>query len=378
MSKLPNPEKFDTLPLSKVDEAVLGQNLPFYKKWLTRTTSKDWTGFNYESDLRRVKIPALNISGWWDGDEIGTMLNWQIMRSLHRPNQYLVYGPWTHLFNSNAKIGDTDFGPTAVIDLDSVYLRWFDTWLKHKSVKLEKQPRVRAFITGSNKWVESADWPLAQSKPMTLYLSATGPAEGTSSKGSLEPQVPERQDPTKYRFDPHNVVIDPKVLNPDPDKISLKVDMPKHTAGLELFQSAPMKDSMSVAGPIVFDLRFSTSAEDTDFFVNLVDLDEKGQMSSIGQAGKIRCSYLDGLDKQRALKPGRIYAAKIRLWDTAHEFAKGHRLCLMLSSTEFPLFARNLGTIDPIATATKMVIQDQKIYHDRQNPSSITFQVVKG
>jgi len=35
---LPHPEKFDTLPLGKVDEAVIGQHLDFYDKWLSRPT----------------------------------------------------------------------------------------------------------------------------------------------------------------------------------------------------------------------------------------------------------------------------------------------------------------------------------------------------
>jgi len=377
LSKLPKPENFGTLPLSKVDTAVLGQKIPFYQQWLARETSSQWAGYNYEDDLKRVTIPALHISGWWDGDEIGTMLNWQILRSLGRTNQWLVYGPWTHFFNSTTRIGDTDFGPTAVIDLDSVYLRWFDTWLKHKSAGFEKQPHVRAFVTGANKWVESSDWPLASSKPMTLYLGATGPVEGASSQGSLETAPPSRQAPSTYRFDPHNATIDPKILNPDPDKASMKIKLPKKTPGLVLFKSAPMTAPTTVSGPIELDLRFATTAQDTDFFATLLDQDDKGEFHLVGQQGKIRCSYLKGFDKRRALKPGQIYSAKFRLWDVARQFDKGHRIVLMVTSTMFPMFARNLGTIDPIATATRMVVQDQKIYHDRKNPSSITFRVMQ-
>lgn len=377
MSKLPNPEKLSTLPLSKLDSAVLGKKVPFYADWLKRSKSSDWKGFNYEDDLKNVKIPALHISGWWDGDEIGTMVNWQIMRSLGRKNQWLVYGPWTHLFNSTSKVGDIDFGPSAIIDLDSVYLRWFDTWLKHKDVKLSNQPHVRAFITGANKWVESTDWPIADSTPMKLYLSASGAVEGSSSTGRLLPRPPAIQAPSKFRYDPHNATIADAFLHPDPDKASLNPKIGKKEKGLVLFKSEPFKKATSIGGPIVLDLRFSTSAHDTDFYVNLLDEDEKGHFSAMGQAGKIRCSYRDGLNKQVALKPGKIYGVNIRLWDTAHEFAQGHRICIVMTSTEFPMFARNLGTIEPIATATRMEVQDQKIFHDQKNPSSLRFQVIK-
>lgn len=377
MSKLPNPEKFATLPLSKLDKAVLGGQVPFYSKWLARTGANDWAGFNYEDDLKKVTIPALHISGWWDGDEIGTMLNWAKMRALGRTNQWLVYGPWTHLFNTASKIGDTDFGPDAVIDLDSINLRWFDTWLKHKNVGMDKIPHVRAFVTGTNKWVESRDWPLSGSKTATLYLGGTGTIEGSGSTGTLDWKAPKGQAPSKYQFDPHNATIDKRILDPDPNKATMNVKFPKKAPGVTMFKSAPLKETMTIAGPITLDLRFSTSAQSTDFFAQLLDVDAQEGYKIVGQPGKFRCSYLGGFDKPRALKPGKIYQCKFQIWDTAHAFPKGHRVCLLLTSVMFPVYSRNLGTIEPIATGTKMVVQNQKIYHDTKNPSSVTFQVLR-
>jgi predicted acyl esterase len=108
-----------------------------------------------------------------------------------------------------------------------------------------------------------------------------------------------------------------------------------------------------------------------------LDADGQGGFTVIGQPGKFRCSYLGGFDKQRPLKPGKVYQCKFRIWDTTHQFAKGHRVCLFLTSEMFPVYARNMGTIEPIATGKKMVVQDQKIFHDAKNPSSITFQVIR-
>ncbi len=375
MKKLPNAEGFKTLPLSRVDEAVLGHKIPFYQQWLDRTSQASWTSANFVDDLKNVTIPALHISGWFDGDEIGTMTNWQRMRSAGRKNQWLIYGPWTHQFNNTSKIGDTDFGPDAVIDLDSVYLRWFDTWLKHKQVGLEKMPHVRAFVTGANKWVESSDWPLKESKTETWYLGANGSAVAYNSKGTLTKQIPKGQSPTRYSFDPKVVVIDKRLTDPDPNHVSFVVNFGKDKLGDLLFKSAPLSKGMTVSGPISCDLRFSTSAKDTDFFATIVDIDEHNVAHVVGQAGKIRCTYLNGLNSFNLLKPGKIYSAKFRLWDFAHRFDKGHHLGFILTSSTFPMFARNLGTGEPIKNATKMVIQNQRIYHDPKNPSSVTFQV---
>jgi putative CocE/NonD family hydrolase len=146
---------------------------------------------------------------------------------------------------------------------------------------------------------------------------------------------------------------------------------------LVIFKTDPLKSSLSISGPIVLNLHYSTSAFDTDFYANLVDIDEKGAYHGFAQAGKVRCSYVKGLEKQRALKPGEIYEASIRIWDTAHTFMKGHRLALVMRSTAFPMFARNLGTIDPIATATRIIVQKQKLYHDKKHPSALSFQVTQ-
>jgi predicted acyl esterase len=123
-------------------------------------------------------------------------------------------------------------------------------------------------------------------------------------------------------------------------------------------------------------LHFNTSAQDTDFYAALVDIDEKGGIRAIGTTGKIRASYLGGFDRQHPLIPGRDYAVHITPWDTAHELKAGHRLGLTIACDGFPLFARNLGTADPIKSATRMVVQKNNILHDSAHPSHLTFRVL--
>jgi putative CocE/NonD family hydrolase len=181
--------------------------------------------------------------------------------------------------------------------------------------------------------------------------------------------------PAKYTYDPKNAKISKAVMDPDPNKASFTVNLAKHAPGMLFFKSYALPADTVVSGPINVSLSFSTSAYDTDFFASMVDIDENGKALSLGTARKIRCSYLQGFDKQVALKPGRIYQAKFRLWDFAHQFKKGHRIGLIINSASFPMFARNLGTIDPIRTATRMIVQHESIYHDARHPSTVTFQV---
>jgi uncharacterized protein len=374
-------EKLKTLPLLKVDDEVLGRDIPFYDEWLEKQTPSAFADANYMADMNKVKIPVLYISGWWDGDGIGTKLNWARMRALGHKDQWLIYGPWTHLFNSTSRMGDVDYGPGAIMDLDSIYLRFFDTWLKNKQVNWEKQPKVRVFVTGLNQWRELSDWPDARSREMTLFLSSTGRANGIASVGELVAAAPKNQTPDRYTYDPAAVQISKELKNIKDfgDLLAsastvVKID-PKETSVL-IYRTAPMSEPLEIGGPIELDLHFSTSAKDTDFFASIVDIDEKGTMRAIAIPGKIRAQYLSGWDKPSLLTPGRVYKATIELWDTAHQVKQGHRLAVIISSAGFPNYARNLNTGEPILNATRMIAAQQTIYHDAMRPSALRFRVL--
>jgi len=374
-------EKLKTLPLTKVDDETLGRNIPFYDAWLEKQTPAAFDTARFMADMNKVKIPVLHISGWWDGDGIGTKLNWATMRALGNKNQWLIYGPWTHLFNTSTRLGDVDYGPDAIIDLDSIYLRFFDTWLKNKQVNWEKQPKVRAFVTGANEWRELGDWPDSRSREMTLYFSSNGRANGPGSVGELVPVAPKNQAPDKYTYDPAAAEI-PAELKKVKDfgdllaASSTVVKLDAKDDDVLLYRSSPMNESLEVGGPIEVDLHFSTSAKDTDFFATVIDIDEQGKMRTIGLPGKIRARYLSGWEKPSLLQPGKLYKATLELWDSAHQVKKGHRLGVLISSDMFPMYARNLNTGEPIANATRMVAAQQTIYHDAKRPSAIRFRVL--
>jgi putative CocE/NonD family hydrolase len=374
-------EKLKTLPLSKVDDETLGRNIPFFDAWLANETPAAFKSASFMADMNKVKIPVLHISGWWDGDGIGTKMNWAKMRALGNKNQWLIYGPWTHLFNSSTRLGDVDYGPDAIIDLDSIYLRWFDTWLKNKQVNWEKQPKVRAFVTGVNEWRELGDWPDSRSREMTLYLSSKGRANGVASVGELVAVAPKTQAPDGYTYDPAAAQIPAALKNVTNfaellSAASSIVKLDPNDDAVLLYRTAPVNEPLEIGGPIELDLHFSTDAKDTDFFSTVVDIDEKGTMRSIGLPGKIRARYLSGWEKPSLLQPGKLYKATIELWDSAHQIKKGHRLGVLISSQSFPGYARNLNTGEPISNATRMVAAQQTIYHDAKHPSALRFRLL--
>lgn len=363
-----------TLPLPDVAKAALGSDAPFYKAWLERDTMAKWQGYDTLKDVAGVRIPTLSISGWWDGDEIGTQLMWAKRRAAGIRNQWLIYGPWEHGFNVKTEFAGVDYGEGSVLELDSLYLRWFDTWLKGKQVGLDKIYRVRAFLTGENRWLNLGDWPdKSYGAPANYFLSNGKPANGYAGGGILT-HAPVKSEPDHYVYDPSSVNI-PEELRGANLMTSDRVEIPPSRVKDDtlVYQTEVLSKALRVAGPISLDFYFSTTARDADFFAALVDVDAKGVWRLIGQFGKVRGSFLHGFDERRPLVPGKTYHANLKLWDFAHSFLPGHRMALIVKSDLFPAFARNPGTAEPDLTATKLVKATQTIYHDPNHPSALKF-----
>jgi uncharacterized protein len=63
------------------------------------------------------------------------------------------------------------------------------------------------------------------------------------------------------------------------------------------------------------------------------------------------------------------------LYPAAHRFKAGNRLRLQVSSGAHPRYARNSGTGEPLATATRLLSAQQRVYHDPAHPSAVILPV---
>jgi predicted acyl esterase len=141
-------------------------------------------------------------------------------------------------------------------------------------------------------------------------------------------------------------------------------------------ESEPLKQDTTITGPMSLEFDFKSQAKDTDFFGEVWDMDGKGKAYPAFRGAKLRAAYVDGMDQPRALAPGKTYRAKMMLWDAAHTVKKGHRLVLRIKSENFPSAARNLGGMEPIATATKIFKQKNTILSSPVSPAVFKFQVL--
>jgi putative CocE/NonD family hydrolase len=360
-SLAPKPEGLLALPIAKAPKATFGYDLPMFTTWLKRDRAADWKGFDIEKDITSVKIPVLHISGWWDGDGIGTEMHWTRLQAAHKTNQWLIEGPWTHAFNTSTRLGEYDFGPGAIRELDSVYLRWFDTWLKGKEVKLEEMPKASVFMTGENRWHDAPAFPAPSAKFRSWLLATGGKLGAKPGKGSA-----------RYTYDPRKASV-PSLPKPFENDVSLKLNGFEKRPGVIVFKTDSFAVDTDLEGPITLRAFIRTDVVDTDLYAMIGDQLPDGTILGTTQSGKLRLAYRNGFDKPELMKPGTVYGVTLHPWWFAHRFPKGHRLVLLVTSSAFPGTARNLNTGEPLATATRIVVAHIELLHDKTHPSSLSW-----
>ncbi len=380
------------LPLLTLDE-FLGRKIDFWKKWLSHPNNDAyWAERGMEGKFHKVNVPSVTVSGWYDDGQHGALENYYgIMREgpkLARDNAKLVIGywrhggPYPHSNNLYTKLGEVDFGADALLDLETYELRWFDYWLKGLDNNVMKEPKVKLFIIGENQWREESEWPLARAQYIPYFFHSTGKANTLFGDGALSISPPKKELPDKYIYDPENPV--PSIrggtgarggVSSDP------IDQRENEKREDVlcYTSEPLESDLEVTGPVKIILYACSSARDTDFGGKLVDVHPNGAAFNVCYAatGMISARFRDSMKEPSLIEPGKIYKYEISLRPTGIVFKKGHRIRVEITSSDFPIFNRNLNTGDDPYTSTRIAKAHQTIYHDAEHPSHIVLPIIK-
>ena len=132
-----------------------------------------------------------------------------------------------------------------------------------------------------------------------------------------------------------------------------------------------LHDLRPLFGVIASDLYVRSSLQHIDFFARLCVVEPSGK--SINLCDGIMRLTPDNITPQ----PDDSLHIQIDIWPTAYHFRPGQRIRLQVSSGAHPVFVRNPGTGEPLATATKLQIAEQTVYHDPEYPSAIVLPVIE-
>lgn len=340
---------YQYLPLNRADRLVTPQPSQSFQEAIAHGPDDEyWQPVDFSERVGSVTAPVCLQAGWFD-----LFLDWQLkdyqrLRAAGRHPSLLI-GPWFH----------GQLGSVSVTTGDA--LRWLEAHIKGKETNLRTNP-VRLLVMGVNVWRDFADWP-PPAQQQRWHLQP---------QGGLAPAVPPASEPDHYRYDP---------ANPTPavggNSLGTRQRMgQRDNRALEVrddvlvYTTEPLQQDLEVIGPVTADLYVSSSLQYTDFFARLCVVEPSGKSLNLCD-GLLRLT-----PEQYAPDADGVRHIQVALWPTAYHFRRGQRMRVQVSSGAHPRFVRNLGTGEPVATATKMLAAEQTVYHDGAHPSAVILPVL--
>lgn len=358
------------------------QVAPWYYEWLNHPPADPWWNWaELTGKYRRSSAAVLNISGWHDEayGPSGAIRNFRgvlASRQGRAGKTRLVIGPWAHGVGgmSRTSVGEREMGEEAAIDYDELILRWMDRYVRGIENGVEQESRVRVFVMGENRWIESPRWPLPNTRLQALYLA--GP-DSTSTVGRLLPSA--NRDPEEFSIfesDPSSPVVDPYAESSGAHDYRGLVNR----EDVLTFETAPMEQELRVVGAIAAEIYLSVDGQDTDLWVRVQDVAPDGTAYNLMHPGLdvLRASSRNPLRQSDLLVPNRIYRLRLDNLLTGNLFRQGHRLRIQISTTFYPWFSRNLHSGDSEVFSDNIQPARITVFHDRRRPSRIVLPVVAG
>lgn len=378
------------LPLITSDENA-GRRCEFYREWMRHPAYDSyWEKLgNIERDYDQIDVPAYGVGGWYDVFLQSTLNNFMGVRARGysdraRRGQKVLVGPWIHDLGARgtcSRTGDVDFGPAALVNLREEELRWFDDWLRGIDTGITREPAVRVFVMGANRWRTADEWPIPGTRYVEHYFHSGGRANSLFGDGRLDRRRPEAEPPDRFGYDPRDPVptlggstccgedITPVPMGPrDQRPAEWRPDVLCYT-------TPPLPADVEVTGPIKVVLWAASTASDTDFTAKVVDVSPTGFAMNVAQ-GIIRARFRESWEAPTLLEPGRIYRYEIDCWSSSNCFLPGHRIRVEIASSNFPQFDRNPNTGHAFALDAELSPATQTVYHDAAHPSHIVLPVI--
>ena len=371
----------------------------YAEDWLRHPNRRPW---RFDQVHSEIEVPNLDTSGWYDHCN-GSIQHLALMQQnggseLARSQSRLVAGPWNHPGLGRRECCDIDFGAEAGVDVMDLQIRWFDHWLKGLDNGVDREPAVRYFTMGENRWKSAGTWPPEHVQPTTYRLASTGDAASVDGGGQLlgprEEPASGRNDET-YTYDPRDPV--PTTWSPEWFTAPADRRLLEHRRDLLYYRTAPLREPVEIAGYPEVVLHVSSTAHDTDFFARLVDEfpdeDAKGPgevawyrqidadaTTVLGPAreisyGMVRMRHRNSLDVEELVEPGEVAALRIRLGPTANRFLEGHRIRIEITSSDYPNHDRNHNTGRNDLEDAELVVAENSVHHSAAHPSALVLPV---
>jgi uncharacterized protein len=349
-------------PLSNVNEKYLKHQSLYWDDTIKHTSYDEyWQSRAQAPHMKNVTPAVMWVGGWFDAEDLAGPL--KLFHSLEKNGPIapdtLVMGPWRHggwAADKGDTLGNLNFkAPTSEYFQENIELPFFIQNLKGtgnglKATADSKIPKAFLFETGRNEWHRFDTWPPSNSTARSLYFD---------SDGKLSWTAPSTTGFDEYLSDPNKPVPSTGELAPGlgmpVDYMTFDQRFASTRPDVLTYETEPLDQDITIAGPITPVLHVSTSGTDSDFVVKLIDVypDDypdpnpnpkgvyMGGYQQLVRGEPFRGKFRNSLSRPEPFTPGK--QEKIEFWmpDVLHTFRSGHRIMVQIQSSWFPLVDRN-------------------------------------
>ncbi|WP_218265904.1 CocE/NonD family hydrolase [Saccharolobus shibatae] len=291
-------------------------------------------------DLEKIRIPSY-LGGDWANYGFHLPAAFRAWDKIRAPKKLTIGPPY--------------FLDRPVYQLQYEALRWFDYWLKGIDTGINEEKPIKIFVMGSNKWRESEEWPLPETKWVPFYLHERGILS--------EHEFWDNESSDSYFDSPW-------------------------ARGYAKYVTPKFVEETEIVGPPILELFLSTTDNEVLLSIRLLEIDEKGNervltgawlrgsQKQIDEKQSTPWSFYYKHENREQLEPNKIYKFKIEIVPTANLFRPGNRLGLLISSSDPPSSPYEAGP-------TSRHIKRQRpsritLYHDKDHPSALWVPIISG
>jgi putative CocE/NonD family hydrolase len=377
----------NTEPLSNIDTRFYHNKVAWWDEIIQHPNyDQFWKARSTPQFLRNIKPAMLTVGGWFDAEDLWGALHTYKAASEQSPGGEvkLVMGPWFH--GGWARVDGDHLGNVWFNGKQSIFYRekiefpFFEHHLK--DAPDPQLPEAYVFETGTNEWKRYDTWPPKQAKPAVLYLGPNGQLSFTPPAAGA--------DFDEYVSDPSKPVPFLSTIDFGMTREHMTDDQRQaaRRPDVLVYQTAPLTQDVTIAGPLKPELFVSTSGTDSDFVVKLIDVYPDnfpdnpenpkdvhlGAYEQLIRGELFRGRFRNSYEKPEAFEPNKVTKIAYEMPDVNHTFRRGHRIMVQVQSTWFPLVDLNPQKFVPnIYNAKPSDFQKatERVYHSGPNQSHI-------
>jgi hypothetical protein len=378
-------------PLSLANDKYLHGHIAFWNETLQHPNyDAFWQARSLPQHLKDVKPATMTVGGWFDAEDLYGALHVYGAAEKNSPGatNMLVMGPWCHgcwARGDGDSLGDVSFNAkTAAYYRENIEFPFFEHYLKGAGDP--KLPEAYVFETGTNQWRQYETWPPKNASEKSLYFGPNGTL-------SFSPPA-EAEAFDEYVSDPAKPVpyVDRTYLGMLREHMDADQRLQGRRTDVLVYQTEPLEEDVTIAGPIRPSLVVSTSGTDSDFVVKLIDVYppdlgapqpnpahiELGGYQQLVRGELFRGRYRNSFEKPEPFTPGQPAKIEYVMPDVNHTFGRGHRIMIQVQSSWFPLVDLNPQKFVDIYTAKPGDFQKatERVYRSRTAASRVNVLVL--